>query len=289
MKLSILLVSYNTKKLTLKAVRSVSQSLPKSSLSYELLVLDNNSSDGSYQALCQIKSPSLKIFQAKTNLGFGKANNFLAKAAKGQYLLFLNSDTEVLNEAITKLLHCYRKNHFAFLGAKLLNPNLTPQPSCGPLYNPVVVFAALFLRGDYYGLTRYSPNKLRSVGWVSGACFLTTAKYFRQVNGFDNHIFMYMEEIDLFKRAQTLGLKVGFCHSARIIHHGFATSGSKSRPVINVYKGLLFYYQKHYGRFFQLYLRLLLKTKAIIGYTLGVCFRSKYLKKTYDEAYQTTL
>lgn len=287
MQLSILVISYNTKKLTLRALTSIVKSLSSSFISYEILVLDNGSSDGSFEAMKKLKWPNLKLFQAKTNLGFGKGNNWLAKKARGQYLLLLNSDTQVLDKAISKLLNFYqRQKKYAFIGAKLLNSDLSPQSSCGPLYNPLVALVALFFFGDRLHLTRYSPNRVKTVGWVSGACILTEKSTYDQLQGFDDQIFMYMEEIDLFKRAASLGLKVGFYPDAKIIHHGFASSGNKSQPVINVFKGYLYYYQKHYLALANLYIALLLKTKALVGYTVGTLLNNQYLKKTYAQAFK---
>ncbi len=288
MQLSVLLISYNTKKITLQALRSIEVSLKNSHLAYEILVLDNHSQDGSSEAINKLKIKHLHLFESKNNMGFGKGNNFLAKKAAGKYLLLLNSDVQVLDKAIDKLFTFYQNREFAFLGGKLLNTDLTPQASCGPLYHPRAVLAALFFRGDYWGLTRYSPNTVKQVGWVSGACILTTKAVYEKVGGFDENIFMYMEEIDLFKRAQKLGLKVGYYPEAQFIHHGFASSKGKSQPVINVFKGINYYYQKHYNWFSRVIIWLLLKTKALLGYTLGVVINNRYLKQTYYEAFKIT-
>lgn len=285
MQLSILVLSYNTKKLTCHALTSIVVSLESVPVSYEILVLDNGSTDGSIKAIKALRIKNLRIFQAKTNLGFGAGNNWLAKKAKGEYLLLLNSDTKVINQAIPKMLEFFQnQRQYAFLGAKLLNPDLTPQPSCGPLYNPLVALIALFFFGDRLHITRFSPHRICTVGWVSGACILTTKTIYERLAGFDEKIFMYMDEIDLFKRSADLDLKVGFFPQAKVIHYGFASSGGKSQPVINVFKGYLYYYQKHYSGFFNAYIRLLLKTKAWVGYTLGTLFNNQYLKKTYAQA-----
>jgi len=289
MQLSVLVISYNTKKITLQALRSIVTSLKNSDLTYEILVLDNHSQYGSVAAIKKLKIKTLRLFESLENLGFGKGNNYLAKKAHGQHLLLLNSDIEVIDKAIDKLFSFYiKQRRFAFVGGKLLNTDLSPQASCGPLYSPLVVLAALFCRGDYWGLTRYSPSAVRPVGWVSGACILTAKADYEKVNGFDENIFMYMEEIDLFKRAQKIGLKVGYFPNAKFIHHGFASSKGKSRPVINVFKGIVYYYRQHYGWFSRLFIWLLLKTKALLGYTLGVVTNNHYLKQTYYEAYKIT-
>ena len=287
MRLSILIISYNTKILTCRAIDSIQKSLKNCDFSYEILILDNNSTDGSAKAIKALKIKNLHLFESKQNLGFGKGNNFLAKKAKADYLLLLNSDIEILNNGILKLLNFFaNQNRFQFVGAKLLNQDLSEQPSCGPLYNPLVALLALFFLGDRLKITRYSPKQVRQVGWVSGACILTTKKNYILLNGFDENIFMYMEEIDLFKRAQEANLKVGFYPEAKLIHYGFASSGSKSQPVINVFKGYLYYYQKHYSSLGNLYIRLLLKTKALVGYTVGILLNNQYLKKTYVSAYK---
>src|SRR4030042_1254966 len=93
----------------------------------------------------------------------------------------------------------------AFIGGKLFNSDRTPQSSCGPFFSLPVVFAALFLRGDRIGLTRYSPNKPRRVDWISGACIMAPKKLFLDGLLFDEKIFMYMEEIDLLYRAKKKG------------------------------------------------------------------------------------
>lgn len=285
MDLSVLLISYNTKKLTLAALESIIKDLKNVTFKYEILVLDNHSSDGSVEIIRSHFKGRVKLFSLKENLGFGRGNNYLTKQARGWYLLLLNSDTEVQKGGIVKLLNFFQhQSQFDFVGGKLLNSDGTDQPSCGPLYTPLVAVGALFLRGDYWGLTRFSPNRIKKVGWVSGACVLTTKDNYEKLGGFDENVFMYMEEIDLFKRAQDAGMTVGFYPEARILHHGFASSGGRSRPVINVFKGYLYYYAKHYGRFTQAFLRLLLKTKALAGYTLGVLVKNHYLKETYDEA-----
>jgi len=286
MNLSILLVSYNTRKLTLRALDSIFKSLKDSNISYEVLVFDNHSADGSQAAIKQSFGKKVTLVESQENLGFGRANNLLAQKASGRYLLLLNSDIVVLDDAISQLLVFFEKEKYDFVGGKLFNLDLSPQSSAGPLYSPLIALIALFFRGDYWGITRSSPKQARRVGWVSGACILTKRKTYQALGGFDEGIFLYMEEIDFFKRAKDNQLTVGFCPTAHFIHHGFASSGTKSRPVINVFRGYLYYYRKHYSYPVQLYIRLLLKIKAIIGYTLGVVFRSSYLKKTYYEAYK---
>jgi GT2 family glycosyltransferase len=286
MDLSILIISYNTKKLTLDALRSLFKSLKDTKIKYEVLLLDNNSTDNSVSSIKKEFKNKVKLFALKENLGFGKGNNYLVKKASGEVLVFLNSDTKIINNGIFKLYDYFLKTEarYQFIGPKLFNKDLTVQYSAGPFYSLLIIFVALFLKGDYFGITRYSPNKSRAVDWVSGACFITKKKYYNAVGGFDENIFMYMEEIDLFYRARKIGYQVGFYPGAKVLHYGSASSQGRKEPIINVYKGFIYFYQKHHNKNENYILKLLLKTKAMVGYTLGAFINNKYLKETYAEA-----
>jgi len=183
--LSIIIISYNTCKITQNCLESIFK-WPTDR--FEVVVVDNASTDETREMLLQTQSSKLKaqnhnskikIIFNQQNIGFAKANNFAVKQALVDYILFLNSDIVVLDDAINKLLDFYLKNKdkIYFLGGKLLNKDLTPQPSCGPFYTLPVIFGALFLKGDYWGLTRYSPDKTQAVDWVSGACILTKKSF----------------------------------------------------------------------------------------------------------------
>lgn len=286
--LSIIILSFNTKDITLQCLDSIYESSP--SLPFEIIVWDNASHDGSVEALKEYaKQHNNLVFIAHPeNIGFGRGNNRAAEQAKGIYLLFLNSDTIILDHAIDKLLKFYQQNedHIHFLGPKIFNKDMTDQPSAAPFYTPLVVFGALFLRGDYWGLTRYSPNTLKKVDWLHGACFMTKKEYFMKLKGFDESIFMYMEEVDLQYRAHQLGYSSYFYPDAKIIHLGSASSGGKTFPILQVYKGFLWFYKHHYGQFSMFLLKRMLQLKALSAYLLGRATGNQYLIKTYEEAYR---
>lgn len=284
--LSIIILSYNTADLTKLTIESIYQSIT-SDLTYEIVVLDNDSKDTSVKMLRSLakKYNNLTVIESKENLGFSKGNNKAIKQAKGTNVLFLNSDIIVINSAIETLVTYYKTNdavHFA--GGKLLNINKTPQASTGPFYSLPVVFAALFLKGDYWGLTRYSPDKNRITDWVSGACLITTKKLFEELGGFDEDLFMYMEEIDLLYRAKKKDYSTYFCADALFIHLGSASSQGKTFPILQVYKGFLYFYHKHHSSQAVSLLKRMLQLKAEVSIWVGKLTQNRYLIDTYGKA-----
>lgn len=286
MDLSIIIVSYNTKKLTHDCLASVIKSLKGSGVSWEIILVDNVSTDGTRQMLKE-KFPKVTTIFNKENVGFGRANNQGIQASSGEYVLLLNSDTVVLHNALGKLLAFARQHPNAFVGGKLLNLDHSSQTSCGPFFSLPVVIAALFFKGDTLGITRWSPNTVRKVDWVSGACIMAPKKLFMQDLLFDDQIFMYMEEIDLLYRANLKGYPTYFYPRAHIIHLGAGSSTNKRKgPVLNIYKGLIYFYKKHRSPAALVILKILLKLKAGIAWSIGVIMGKGYLSDTYAEAYK---
>ncbi len=286
MELSVVIVSFNTKELLRHCLTSLLASLRRWQLAAEIIVIDNVSTDGTREML-QGEFPTIRTIFNRENVGFGRANNQGIKLAKGEYVLLLNSDTVTLNNAIGKLLDFAHSHPQSFVGPKLVNSDRSPQTSCGPFFTLPVVFAALFLRGDRFGLTRWSPTRVQQVDWVSGACLLGKRALFLDDLLFDENIFMYMEEIDLLYRASQKGIKTYFYPGSQVIHVGSASSPTKRKgPVLNIYRGLLYFYKKHYRPWQLRILKVLLKLKAQMALIVGILTGDEYLKSTYAEAYQ---
>jgi len=284
MDLSVVIVSFNTKKLLDDCLTSLYTSIRGQSLNVEIIVEDNVSTDGTREMLAKKYSKVLTILNSE-NVGFGRANNQGIRKSKGEHILLLNSDTIVPNHAIWKLYEFTKKHPRSFVGPKLLNMNRTSQTSCGPFFSLPVVFAALFLKGDVIGLTRLSPKKTRRVDWVSGACIMAAKKLFMDDLLFDEKIFMYMEEVDLLMRAKKKGYGTYFYAGSPIIHLGSGSSVNKrTGPVLNIYKGLIYVYNKHCSKRSLVILKFLLRLKALISIGLGIVTGSTYLKTTYAEA-----
>jgi len=292
--LSIVIVNFNTRKITHQCLEAIFKSFrsykSENTPSFEIILIDNASvkdDSAPYLAEYSKKHKNIVFVSNPTNTGFGPANNQGVKLAQGKYVFLLNSDTIVLKDAIQKLFAFYIKNESTkhFVGPKLLNKDTTPQASAAPFYTLPVIIGALFLRGDYWGLTRSSPKEMRRVDWVSGAAIMTKKEYFEKAGGFDETIFMYMEEVDLLYRAKKLGMNTFFYPKVKIIHLGSASSNGKTFPIIQVYKGFLFFYKKHYSKPSLLCLRFLLRLKAAMAWFLGFVINNHYLKTTYEEAF----
>lgn len=285
--LSIIIISYNTLDITKRCLETVVASLKTDPvLKAEIIVLDNDSSDGSVDMLK--KFPGIVGIYSKENLGFGKGNNEAVEQAKGEYLLFLNSDTEALDDAIPQLLSQFKQSKFDFAGARLLNKNKTIQFSVGRFYTLPITFLALFLFADRWHGTRYSPDSPQKVDWVSGACFITRTNTYQQLNGFDPAIFMYWEEVDLFYRAAQKNLSVGFFPQPTFIHLEGASSKSRTAPIVKVFEGYLIFYKKHYSPLHVGMLRCMLQLKALSSLLVGKLIGSTYLTETYSKAYEVS-
>lgn len=278
MDLTIIIVNHNSKNLLINCLESIKNSLKINLLKHEIIVIDNASTDGSLDYLK--KNRKINLIINRINKGFGSACNQGIVEAKGKYILLLNPDILVLKDAIYKLVAFFKKFDKGFVGAKLLNPNLTVQASCGLFPNLPVVILMLFLQGERLNITKFSPQKITKVDWVSGACLLGKKEDFLKLGGFDENIFLYMEEVDLLYRAKKIGLPNYFYNEAEFIHIGAAISGHK-QAVNNIFQGLLYFYKRHYSYFDCLILKLLLYLKSIIAISLGTLILKKQLVSQY--------
>lgn len=281
--LSLIIISCNTRELLRRCLLSIEESLKDTSFRTETLVVDNNSHDGSV-LMVKENFPGVIIIENNANIGFGKANNQASVKASGNYLLFLNSDTEAKKDSIIKLYKFAQaqKDH-SIIGGKLFNTDGSPQASCGHFYTLPIVVLSLFLKGDQLRLTRFSPERILSTDWVSGACFIVKHSFFKTLEGFDESIFMYMDEVDLCFRAKKIGGEIIFYPYAHFLHVGSASSSDKRAPYINIFSGLLYFYSKHWPQE-KRWLKILLLIKAYIAVLIGSLIFNKSLVINYSKA-----
>jgi hypothetical protein len=293
--LSIIILSWNTKDLLKDCLHSIVDT-KKNNKKYEIIVVDNGSTDQSVDWVKQFSPEKdnikLKLIENKENLGFAKGNNQAVKQAKGNYILLLNSDTIILDQAVDKTLKFMALNkNVDIAGCKLLNKDKTIQPSVGKFPSLAYVFKMLYLdrllkqTGGAWSMT--SPIKTQEVDWITGAFMMAKKEAFDQIGGLDENIFMYFEEVEWCYRASQADKNIFFYPNAKIIHLGGGSSTSgKTGPILHIYQGIDYFYQKHKPKWQQTLVKIMLKTKAAGTYLLGLLSNNQYLKKTYGQAFK---
>jgi GT2 family glycosyltransferase len=249
MDLSIIIVSYNTKKLTLECIKSIF--VNKDDLNLEVIVVDNNSKDGSFQALKQLeKDKKIILIKNKKNLGFSKANNQGIKKSKGKHVLLLNSDTLVKDSALKKMYDFAEENNDAgVVGSRLLNDDGSVQESC--LHFPTIKNAIKeYWLGKEGLFEKYAPDTDTpvKVDAVVGASFLITQKALNSVGLLNEKYFFYFEDIDYCRSIKQRGLSVYYLPSAEIVHYHGA-SGKSIASEKNQWKRLIPSSKLYHGNF----------------------------------------
>ena len=294
-KVSIIIPSWNTKDLLRNCLESLIRlDSPKNSLKFaiEIIVADNGSTDGSVEEIKKEKlkmkndKVKLKIILNKTNLGFGAANNQGMKIAQGEYFLLLNSDTVVKNRAPLKMAEFMDKHpEVGALGCKLLNSDGSLQPSAGPFPSLGVSLVMLFAEHWLGDLVRASFTQTKEVDWVMGAAMMVRPEAVKKAGLMDEGIFMYMDEVEWCYRLKKAGYKVMFYPEAEIIHLGGGSSKTgRKDPILNIYRGLLYFYRKHYPLWQLSLLKIMLKLKAYGAIFSGWLTNQNDLIQTYVEA-----
>lgn len=292
MDLSIIIVNFNTQKLLKDCLQSIEAS--QGNGSWEIIVVDNHSTD---QSISMVKKffPAVKIIANKTNEGFAKANNRGVKQARGDYILLLNSDTIVKKDALNTLLSCVKQSHADIASCKLLHPNGTIQPQGGFLPRLSNIAAWMLCIDDIPGISRLiKPYQQTSQaffmrdqqpGWVSGTALIVNRSTYNKLHGFDEHFFMYGEDVDFCLRAQKQGFRVNYFSQPEITHLGQG-SGNSRGALIGEYKGLQYIFRQHKPAWELPILRILLKTGALCRILLfGIIKRDVQKKQIYQQAY----
>ncbi|MBI4058836.1 glycosyltransferase family 2 protein [Candidatus Microgenomates bacterium] len=242
--ISIIIVSYNTKKFLLPCLASIKKFAPKDK---EVIVIDNNSTDGSVEKL---QKQDIQLIENKENLGFAKAVNIGIREARGEYLFILNPDTKVTKDAIQKMVEFIKDgNNVGIAAPRLLNLDGSIQPSC---YHEPTIWAAIkeYFFNIMEAFNKYAPsgNKPVKVDAVVGAAMLISRGTVERVGLLGEKFFMYFEDLDYCRRVRKEKLAIYYLPEAQIYHvHGGVTSTVKemaNRWLIEsskLYHGLISY------------------------------------------------
>ncbi len=255
--LSVILVNYNDLHHLQDCLSSLDESV--GGIPFEIIVVDNQSTDGTPRWIREHAS-RVRLVANTENLGFAKANNQGIRKSRGEYILFLNTDTVLERQAIALLLKELRAHpSVGAVGPALLYGENTFQVSFGKKVSFWREIIQKTVLNPYYRFCLKGRAKKRQVGWLSAACLLTRKDILEEVGLFDENFFLYFEDIDLCRRIHKKGYVLEYLPRARVFHWGGASmEGITLFSRYHYRKSQLYYYKKHNSKIARHLLRLYL-------------------------------
>lgn len=220
MKISIIIPNYNGKTFLKVCLDSIAKQTFKS---YEIIIVDNNSTDGSYEYI-QYNYPYVKVIKLSRNYGFSKAVNEGIKASNSEYIVLLNNDTEVDKFWLENLVNCIESDEKIFsCCSKMIR--YSERDKIDDAGDEYTILGWAYKRGDGDSIRKYNKHQ-RVFSSCAGAA-IYRRRVFDEIGYFDESFFAYMEDVDISYRANIYGYKNVYCNDALVYHIGSATSGSK--------------------------------------------------------------
>jgi len=242
--LTVIIVSYNTRALTLKAIETLFENTHRADM--HVVMIDNASGDGSAEAV-EAQFPKVEVIRSKDNLGFAKANNVVAETATTDWLLLLNPDTETHPNAVDNLLDFAKANPNAGItgGRTVFRDGSLNPASC---WNKITLWSAfcratglqsVFSKSEFFNpeaMGGWTRDPVREVDIVVGCFLMIPRKLWNELGGFDLRYFMYGEEADLCLRAKKLGYQPMITPDATIMHLVGASSAARAEQKVLITK-----------------------------------------------------
>ena len=273
---------------------------------WEVVVVDNNSTDGSIDYLKNLQSQfdNFNVTTSSQNNGFAKASNTGAESASGELLLFLNPDTEFIETGMQKVLDFFNSKNkmekIGIVGAKLLNPDNSIQHSCRSFptlarqfyesYFLYRIFSCSKIFGSYF-LSDWNHESIRKVDWLSGAFMLIKKEVFKKFGGFDEGYFMYSEDADICLRLSRAGFKNYYFSQYSIRHDdGAVASSNKALRNSQIWRSRRLYFLKNYSlthALLESYLFFLGAINRLLVFSIIFVF--KFKNRIYKERASTEL
>ena len=292
--LSVIIVNWNTKDLLCQCIDSLTQTLKK--IDTEVFVVDNGSTDGSVAAVRE-KVSGVRLIENLVNLGFAKANNQAISLSSREYLLLLNPDTQVKDEAIERMLFFMDAHPEAgVVGAQLLNVD-------GSKQNSIANFPSLATELLNKSLLRWLfPDKFPGketdypgpveVDSVIGACMMARRKALEQVGLLDEEYFLFLEETDWCYRMKKAGWKIYHIPQAEVLHfQGKSAEAEKGKARIEYYRSRYHYFRKNRGSFQSsvLFIGLIIKLSVELVFATIACVFTLFMVKKWRTKLSTYL
>jgi N-acetylglucosaminyl-diphospho-decaprenol L-rhamnosyltransferase len=252
--LSIIIVSWNVADLLAACLDSIRQT--PLNIAYEIIVVDSASSDHTVSMLRE-RFPQVKLLPQGENVGFTRGNNIGLQAASGRYVMLLNPDTEVVGDALGKMVAYMDENPEAgILGPHTLNSDGTTQSTRRRF--PTVAtgfFESTWLQPyapkgmmDRYYVADAPDDGIYDVDWAQGSALLARRALYEQIGGLDEGYVMFSEELDWCRRAKDAGRRVVYFGGAQIVHHGGkSTEQATANKHIYFQESKLRYFRKYHG------------------------------------------
>ena len=303
--ISVIIISFNTKRLTNETIASVIQKTK--GITFEIIIVDNASTDGSVQMLQSLvkKYSNVRLILNKSNVGFGPGNNQGMKISRGRYLLLLNSDTKAEGNILGEMVLWMDASPKAGISTCALTfpdgriqgtggyfPTLPRVVTWMTFIDDLPVLGAVFKPfHPMHGLSPLGKNvgffrKRRQMDWITGAFFMIRRDTFKDVGYFDKDYFMYVEEVDYCYRTKRAGWEIWYLPKWKIIHYGGASSTAEF-PLINEVKGLKTFYKKHEPSWQFGLLRFFLKFGAFLRIFIFGIMRGRDAARTYAKIFAT--
>ena len=250
----MIVVSFNGRDYLRRCLASVLEHTK--GVSCEVIVVDNASWDGSAQ-MVEAEFPQTALIRLPVNVGFAAGCNRGMQRAAGEFILLLNPDTELAEDAFSPMVaYCRQNPAVGILGPKLLNGDGSLQLSCRrfpshltSLFNRQSVLTRLFPRNPFsrrYLMTDWAHDRISPADWLSGACAMLRREMVERVGGMDEGYFMYIEDVDLCYRAHQAGYEVVYFPQVAVTHHiGKSTESMPNRSIVQWHRSMWRYYRKH--------------------------------------------
>ena len=262
---SIVIVSFNTRDVLRECLQTLQRQA--GSVSYETVVIDNNSSDGSAE-MVEAEFNWARVVRCDRNLGFAGANNRGFPRATGRYVVLLNSDAFLQPGALERAVEHMDKNPMVGLaGGRLVGRDGSWQPSARmfpSLLNELLVMSGLstrYSKSRFFGRvdqTFADPSEPSQIDWVPGAFSIIRRDILEKIGYFDERFFLYYEEVDLCRRLKAAGYQIWYWPDIQVVHLGgessktikhIKLSSSGSQLTLWRMRSRLLYYRKHHGAF----------------------------------------
>ncbi len=298
MDLSIIIVNWNTKQLLLDCLGSIYSDI--ASLTYDVYVVDNASTDGSVEAVKQ-HYPQVKLYVNKKNEGFARANNRILPYITSRYVLLLNSDTQIIKGSIEALVDFMDNNPEAGISApQYLNEDASKQNSFEnfPSLSSELLNKSLLkiIFPKKYPSKRKFFHRPLAVDSVIGACMMVRTKAMAKVGYLDEDYFFFLEETDLCYRMWKAGYSVFHLPQIQIYHlQGASKNKVPAQAWIEYYRSIYLFFKKNKSLFSYISLRFFRPVKLCINFlltSLGLILtlgKSKHLKYKWSIYFQLCL